>query len=112
MWGAAVISSSPSAPALSSSWRASARAAQLGVVAAEKPGPSCLIVGPAWPAGRRQAGWDGWMDGEMGGWRRLTDLEGATELGGVGRDALHDGVKAVQLQTLVKHSRANLKYLL
>lgn len=41
------------------------------------------------------------MDGEMGGWRRLTDLEGATEPGGVGRDALHDGLKAVQLQTLL-----------
>lgn len=43
------------------------------------------------------------------GWRRLADgaadlEEGAVEPGGVGRDALHDGEKAVQLPLLVKHN--------
>lgn len=43
---------------------------------------------------------------------RTTNLEeGAVEPSGVGRDVLCDGVKVVQLQTLVKHSRANFKYL-
>lgn len=63
-------------------------------------------MGPAWPAGRRQAGWRRLTD-------RATDLEeGAVEPSGVGRDALHNGVKAFQLQALVKRTRANLKYLL
>lgn len=51
------------------------------------------------------------MDGQTDVWRwKLADCsadleEGAVGPGGMGRDALHDGVKAVQLLTLVKQSK-------
>jgi len=79
------VSSSPSAPALPSSWRASVRAARLGLWLLR----NWVTAALRWDQPGQLD--EGWLAGWVGGWRRLTDLaadleEGAVEPSGVRRE--------------------------